>query len=376
MVNAPALVTFASNRAVRSVALDATLWDEPTTGIGLYTRELASALLAQGVTVERLGAQRSGERPRRMQSRTAWALAELPDVLLASTAQLFHAVNNFNLPLRRMPGKRMVLTVHDVIPDLFPRTVSVPYRWQFRLWLTRSLKVADRVICVSRCTRADLLRRFEVDAERVHVVPNGVDHLDRLPPLDATSARYLDSLALPEAFVLYAGSLAARKNVGLVLDALVELRRRGRNVPLVLAGQSWFGSGEVERRIGRLRADGFDLRPLGYLEPALFYAVMRRATVFVFPSLYEGFGLPPLEAMKLGVPCVVSNAGSLPEVVGDAAVQVPPDDALRFAREVERLWTQKEARAQLSEAGRKRAAGFTWAKTAERTIAVYREALR
>ena len=101
-----------------------------------------------------------------------------------------------------------------------------------------------------------------------------------------------------------------------------------------------------------------------------------RATVFAFPSRYEGFGLPPLEAMALGVPCVVSNAGSLPEVVGDAAKQVHPDDAGRFAREVEVLLTNEDERARLSELGKRQAAKFTWERAAAETIAVYREALR
>lgn len=361
---------------VSSVALDATLWDEPTTGIGLYTHELAAALKARGLTIERLGAETTGEAPRRSTSRTAWALTELTDALLSSPSPIFHALNNFNLPLRRMPGKRMVLTVHDLIPDLLPETVSIAFKWQFRLWLIRSLHIADQVICVSQRTRQDLLRRFEVDADRVHVVHNGVDHVDRVPALDHTSTQYLDALALPQKYVLYAGSLDARKNVGLVLDGMAELQRRGRGVPLVLAGQSWFGSGPIETRIAKMRADGLDLRPLGYLDPSLFYEVMRRATVFAFPSRYEGFGLPPLEAMRLGVPCVVSNAGALPEVCGDGALMVRPDDLGHFTRAIDTLLTLEPERARLSELGRKQAAKFTWAKAAEQTLAVYREALR
>lgn len=355
------------------IALDATLWDEPTTGIGLYTRELAAALTGLGVEVERLGARISGEAPRRTASRTLYALGELPAALRQSDARVFHAVGNFNLPLVRVPGKRTVLTVHDVIPDLLPGTVSTAFRWQFRLWLSRSLQVADRVICVSECTRRDLLRRFEVDPGIVSVVHNGVDHLDRVPPPDKVGEQYLAALALPPDFVLYAGSLDARKNVGLVLDAVELLARRGRKVPLVLAGPSWFGSGPIERRLVQLRERGLEVRPLGYLSPSLFYAVMRRAGVFVFPSKYEGFGLPPLEAMHLGVPCVVSNAGSLPEVCGDAALQVSPDDADGLAHAIERLLDDEGERAHFSASGRKQAARFTWARAAEQTLAIYRQ---
>ncbi len=281
------------------IAFDATLWDEPTTGIGLYTRCLASALEGQGVTLERFGARVSGEHPRGRMGRTGYALARLPKDLKGSPARLFHALGNFNLPLTRLPGKAYVLTVHDLIPLTMRETVSTAFRWQFRLWLTRSLMVADRVVCVSAHTRDELLARFPEAAGRTEVVHNGVDHVDT-ERLDATGEAFVRALALPKDYVLYAGSLDVRKNVGLVLDALERLRARGRKAPLVMAGQSWFGSGAVEKRVGRMRAEGFEILPLGYQSAPVFYELMRRAAVFVFPSRGEGFGLPPLEAMRLG----------------------------------------------------------------------------
>jgi glycosyltransferase involved in cell wall biosynthesis len=361
---------------VRAVALDATLWDEPTTGIRLYVRSLHDALARRGVRVALLGARHSGDAPRTAASRSGYVIGELPRALGRTDAPLFHAVGNFNLPLTRVPGKRLVLTVHDLIPEILPETVSRAYRMQFKLWLGRSAQLADRIICVSERTRRDLLSQHAVEEGKVTVVHNGVDHVDRVPPLDRTGAEYLDSLGLPERFVLYAGSLDARKNVSLVLEALLLLKQRGRRETLVLAGQSWFGSGAVEKRIAILRASGLDLRPLGYLAPSLFYAVMRRAGVFAFPSRYEGFGLPPLEAMRLGVPCIVSDGGALPEVCGDAAVKVSPDDRVALALAVERLLDDGAERERLTSAGRARAAQFTWDACAERTLEVYREALR
>jgi glycosyltransferase involved in cell wall biosynthesis len=309
-------------------------------------------------------------------SRTAYVIGELPGALHRTDAPVFHAVGNFNLPLTRIAGKRLVLTVHDLIPEILPETVSRAYRVQFRVWLGRSVELADRIICVSERTRRDLLSRYEVNGSKVAVIPNGVDHVDRVPPLDRTGTEYLDTLALPDRFILYAGSLDPRKNVSLVLDALASLRQKGRRETLVLAGQSWFGSGPVEKRIARLRADGLDVRPLGFLAPSLFYALMQRASIFIFPSLYEGFGLPPLEAMRFGVPCVVSDAGALPEVCADAALIVSPDDAAGLARAIERLLDDSPERERLSAAGRRRAARFTWDACAGRTLEVYRAALR
>ncbi len=361
--------------SIGPIAFDASLWDEPTTGIGLYTRCLAAALEGEGVPLERFGARLSGEHPRGQTGRTTWALARLPRDLRGSSARLFHALGNFNLPLTRTPGKAYVLTVHDLIPLTMRETVSTAFRWQFRLWLTRSLRVADRILCVSAHTRDELLARFPEAAGRTEVVHNGVDHVDA-ERLDLTGEDFVRALALPKDYVLYAGSLDVRKNVGLVLDALERLRARGRPASLVLAGQSWFGSGAVETRVGRMRAAGFEIRPLGYQSAPVFYELMRRAALFVFPSRGEGFGLPPLEAMRLGTATVVSTAGSLPEVCADAAPAVSPDDAEGLADVIDRLLRSPEERLSWVEKGRRRAADFTWKRAAERTLSAYEAALQ
>jgi glycosyltransferase involved in cell wall biosynthesis len=356
------------------IALDASLWDEPTTGIGLYTRCLAEALGQQGVRVERLGARTSGEAPRGRMGRSAWVLAGLPQVLSRSQARLYHALGNFNLPLQRPPGMACVLTVHDLIPLLLPETVSTAFRWQFRLWLARSVRVAHAVVCVSERTREDLVARFPEAAGKAVVVHHGVDHVLG-PRLDSTGEDFLRALALPERYVLYAGSLDRRKNVALVLEALERLHARGLRASLVMVGQSWYGAGPVEARLARMREQGHDLRPLGYQPEPILYELMRRARAFVFPSRYEGFGLPPLEAMRLGTPAVVSTAGSLPEVCGPAPA-VGVDDSEGLAQVLERLLGSEQEHRRLAEAGLRHAERFTWAHAARQTLAVYEQALR
>ncbi len=353
------------------VAFDATLWDEPTTGIALYTRELYGALNRTGLPMERWGARRTGEAPRGEHSRTGWTLGTLPTWLDARKPALFHAVSNFNLPLRRTRSVPYVLTVHDLVPLLLPETVSPQFRWQFRLWLARSLAVAQQVICVSDVARRSVLERFEVDPRKLHVVHHGVDHVDRVPLPDATTTKWLDALGLETPFVLYAGALDARKNVELVLRAVERLHDGGLRVPLVMAGQRWFGAGHIEAEIQRVRERGVDVRPLGYLTASVFYALMRRAGVFVFPSRYEGFGLPPLEAMRLGVPTIVSTEGSLPEVCGPGAAQVRPDDVSGLATLLSRWLTSSTERERWSKQGQRHAAGFSWAQTARLTASLY-----
>ena len=353
-----------------TVALDAVLWDEPTTGIGLYTRQVARALGDLGVPVLRVGARSSGEYPRSLRSRTLYALAELPRTLGKLRPPVFHAVGNFDLPLQRLRGTAYVLTVHDLIPLELPETVSLSFHWQFRLWLERSLRIADHVVCDSATTRLGLLERFGwLDESRVTVAHLGVDHVQS-PVLDATSRTFLDALGLPNEYLLYVGTLDARKNVALVLDALERLKP-WRNVPFVLVGQRWYGSGPVERRIREMRSAGYDIRTLGFQPEAVLHTLMQRATLFVFPSRGEGFGLPPLEAMALGTPVVVSTAGALPEVCGDAAVQVRADDAEGLAASLRRLLESPDERRARGEAGRKHADQFRWARVGEHLASVY-----
>lgn len=358
-----------------SVAFDATLWDEPTTGIGLYTRSLARALRDQGTGLRLLGARHSGDAPRGKQGRSDFFIRKLPELLASGDEPLFHGVSNFTLPLVRVPGRKMVLTVHDVIPLLVPQSVSRAYRWQFRLWMARSLRVADSIICISDRTRLDLLARFPVSTDKLHVVHLGVDHVDDVRKPNGEEAATLAGFGLPERFVLYASALDARKNVRLLLDACLSLRRRGEPVTLVLAGQRWFGSGSVEEAVGSLRAAGLDIRVLGYQPEAVLYELMRRATAFVLPSRYEGFGLPPLEAMRLGTPVLVSDAGALPEVCGDAARYFHPDHVEGLASLLSEVLSSRAERERLIRAGTARAARFTWKQTAGRTLDVYRRAL-
>jgi glycosyltransferase involved in cell wall biosynthesis len=353
------------------LALDASLWDEPITGIALYTRQLHRALTERGLSVERWGARKSGEHPRGRWSRTAWTLGALPALLSVRRPALYHAVANFNLPLERAAGVPLVLTFHDAVPLLLPKTVSRAFRWQFQVWLARAARVADRIICVSEFAKQSLRAAVDVNEAKLHVVHHGVDHVATVPAPDATTVAWLDALGLSTPFVLYAGALDARKNVELVLSAMERLHDGGRRATLVLAGQRWFGSGAIEREVVRLKERGVDVRPLGYLDDAVFYALMRRAGVFVFPSRSEGFGLPPLEAMRLGVPTIVSNVSSLPEIVGDGAWAVGVDDVAGLAQQLDRLLGSEAQRSALAGAGLRRAERFTWSRCALETTKVY-----
>jgi glycosyltransferase involved in cell wall biosynthesis len=353
------------------IALDGTLFDEPTTGIGLYARALFRALAPHQQALEVWGAKSSGAHRRQTSSRSRFVWFELPQLLRRNEPTVYHALGNFNLPWVKTSAARLVLTVHDLIPLRLPHTVSRAFHWQFRVALARAVRVADAIVCVSETTQRLLHAAFPESEQKTNVIYHGVDHTEWNAPADRIAHQWIDALALPEHFVLYAGSLDMRKNVELVLRAVSHLHRGGLPATLVVVGQTWFGSGPVQALLAALMAQGVDIRVLGHLHDSVFFEVMRRASAFAFCSLDEGFGLPPLEAMALGVPTVVSRAGALPEICGEGAQYVGTNDTVALADALAGLLTSPAARQRWSQRARTRAASFLWSKTAAQTSRIY-----
>jgi alpha-1,3-rhamnosyl/mannosyltransferase len=275
-----------------------------------------------------------------------WEQLLLADRLRAVSAALVHGPNLF-LPLRRpCPG---VVTVHDLAfeahPDDFhPRTLT-----KLRLLARRCARSAERVICVSEHTRADACARWGLDPARTRVVPPA-------PALAVGTGRPPDG-----PYLLAVGALRAKKNLRRLVAAHALLRAEGLPHRLVLAGPD-AGEGAA------LRAPGVELT--GQLDDARLDALMRGAAAVVHPSLYEGFGLVPLEAMARGVPVAMARATALPGTGADAAVYFDPLDERDIAAAVRHALEDRDA---LGALGRRRAAAFTWEGTARATLAVYRE---
>jgi glycosyltransferase involved in cell wall biosynthesis len=267
-------------------------------------------------------------------------------------------------------GAPLVATIHDLAPlrfaDRYPRSVRLALKQGVRF----ATREADRVICPSESTAAELRDLLGVGDDRVRVVPHGV----AMPVPDVVEAEaFVAKRGIPEPYVLWVGTQEERKNVGIVIEAFGRIAARDRSVSLVLHGpQGWLGAPVAER----IRALGLEPRTfvsegsLRRTELAFLYA---RATVFVFPSLYEGFGLPVLEAMACGAPVVTSDRSALPESAGDAGVLVDPASAEAVADAVLTLLDDTDRRTELRRRGRARAAGFSWDVTARRTWAVYQE---
>jgi glycosyltransferase involved in cell wall biosynthesis len=299
----------------------------------------------------------------------SWALFRRP-ALPGSlrSADVVHAPTPAGVPPVG-PGRRTVVTVHDVAflahPDLFPRR----WRWAYRAGLTRAVRTADAIIAVSRHTADDLARRTRADADKIHVIPLAASLPTSRTDVDETLTR----MDIPAPYLLFVGTLEPRKNLLSLVRAYRRLAAEGSNHSLVLAGAVGWESGPLMHELS-LDAPGRIL-VRGLVDPGEIDALYRGAAALVYPSVYEGFGLPVLEAMSRGTPCVVSNVTSLPEVAGDAAVYIDPGSVEEMAVAIERVIQDEELRAGLIERGQARAAQFTWDETARRTLEVYKSIL-
>jgi glycosyltransferase involved in cell wall biosynthesis len=307
--------------------------------------------------------------------RILWEQTVLPALALRDGVDLLHCPLNVRPVLSRAP---VVLTIHDLTFVRFPDRFH-PLKQRYLARLTRlSARRARRILADSAATKRDVEAAFGIPAGRVDVVYPGVDEDFRpYDPGDAADRAALDDFrearGLPARYVLYQGTLEPRKNVDKLVEAFAGVARRGLPHALVLAGGKGWGYDAIFRAVERLGL-GERVRFPGYVarrEQPLWYGA---AEAFVYPSQYEGFGLPVLEAMACGVPVITSNTSSLPEVVGDAGVTVDPADVGALEEALVAVLTDGGRAAALGAAGRRRAGGFTWRGAAEACVAAYRAA--
>ncbi|MDP8922847.1 MAG: glycosyltransferase family 4 protein [Chloroflexota bacterium] len=304
-------------------------------------------------------------------ARIAWEQTVLPLELARTRADLLHALG-FVAPFAwRGPT---VVTVYDLSFMRFPELFNRGNRLYLRTFTPPSLRRADRVITISEHTKRDVVELCGVPPERVTPILLAADPRFRPAPPDEVAA-FRARKGLPDRFILYLGTLEPRKNVETLVRAYAELRRRGiTDCDLVLAGARGWQYEPVFQLVESLGL-GASVHFPGFVadaEQALWYS---GAVIFAYPSLYEGFGLPLLEAMACGTPVVASRSSSLPEVVGEAGVLVNPSDSHELSAALYELLVSDERRASLRSAGLARARTFSWRRMANETVQVYREVL-
>jgi len=308
----------------------------------------------------------------------------------ASRADLFHIVDHGNGHVGyALRGRPLVITCHDLVPlragiGSIPNSgLSAASVAKFR-WIVSAVRHADAVIAISQSTRRDVVRFLGVPDDRIRVIPHGVD--EHFRPLGESAAaeigRFRHHLGIPEGaeVIIHVSNLSSYKNLPGVLRALeVVVRRFGRDVRLLRVGDRLRGAqGGLARDLWRLALD-LGVAPYvheaGHLSGPPLVTAYNAADVMLFPSWWEGLGIPPLEAMACGVPVVVSDRASLPEVAGDAGVQVAPDDYGGMAAAVVRLLDDAGWRRRRIASGLAQAARFSWARTAADTLRVYQDVL-
>jgi glycosyltransferase involved in cell wall biosynthesis len=368
-----------TSRVLR-VGIDGRAFTSPAAGVRRYVHQLAPALLELGEPLEivALGGKpvvppgvTQVPEPPHPPSNLGWTLVGLPMAAACAGVDLIHAPAYTAPFLSRLP---IVITIHDVSYERHPEWY--PYRrdWVRRAFYRRSAKAAKQILTDSAFSAAEIAAAYGIDPNLIAVVPLGVAPgfapADRDVPLDLPAG-------VTTPFLLHVGDLHERRNLPMLVDALIEARRHfggAAGLSLVLAG--------VDRGV----ADGLCAMAsdagipdavvrLGVVEDERLAVLYRAAAALVYPSLYEGFGLPVLEAMACGTPVIASTAASIPEVLGDAGLLLPPDDTSAWVDAILRVMNDESLRAAMRAAGLVRSTTFTWAHTARLTLAAYRRAL-
>jgi glycosyltransferase involved in cell wall biosynthesis len=298
-----------------------------------------------------------------------WKHAALPLALLRDRADVFHSPTG-TLPL--LTACRRVVTIHDLFAEVEPAWFPPRMGAQLRTAQRQAARSADAIIAVSETTRRDLISRYGVPANRVHMVHNGVDHA-RFRPVTVDRDEVARRYGVPTPFVLFVGSLLPWRNGPRLLRAVARLRERCPDLGcgLLFVGRDIWGTDPTQRLAAQQGWTDW-ARFAGYVDDDDLPTLYAAAAVFAYPSLYDGFGIPPVEAMACATPVVASTRGALPEVLGEAALLVDPTDEAALAEALLRAIQQPD---ELRRRGLERAARYAWTRAADQTWQVYQRVM-
>ncbi len=290
-------------------------------------------------------------------------------MIIRERLDVFWGTNNL-LPLGLPLELAKIVTIHDLILPLYAKDADLLSRSVHWLFGRGSARQADRIITVSHSTVRDLQRLYGIPAAKIEVIHNGV-RLECKPRDPRTAAEFVaNKYRVSKDYLLTVGTIGPHKNMTTLVKAMKLLRERGEHSTQLLAvGAQDRKNSQVLEAIRSSNLTGEDIRFLGYVPDEDLPMLYSGSSLFVFPSLYEGFGLPLAEAMACGVPVVASNTSSIPEVVGDAGLLVPPAQPEAFAEAILRVRSDKGLRKAMIEKGLIQAAGFRWDTSARRHLA-------
>ena len=313
--------------------------------------------------------------------RSAKGYLEFRSALKRLSCDLVHIPNLFSIP-RVLPCP-YVMTVHDMLEHMSRARQQTGFWGSVHVQMTKQvLRGAARIFAVSNFTRTDIEKYFDIPSSRIEVVYNAIDERflrGHATPADRDLIAQRYQVTYP--FLLYAGRISPHKNVVRMIEAFSALKTELEkdqlypDLKLIIIGDDLSGNPDLRRTVIRSGVQN-DVRFLGFVPIEVLRIFYDGAKVFVFPSLYEGFGLPPLEAMAHGTPVVTSNVSSLPEVVGNAAVMVNPENVFEIMRALHRVLTDKALRDRMKERSYRQAAKFSWEISVRRILDVYRQVAR
>jgi glycosyltransferase involved in cell wall biosynthesis len=297
----------------------------------------------------------------------------VPWTLVRVRAGLFHEPHYVLPPLTHC---RSVVTIHDCIHLRFPQYLPKPGALAYaRAQMGAAVRRSDRILTVSEASKRDILRYFRVPESKINVIYNAIDERFGEAPDDEEVARVRERYQLNDPFVLYAGNIKPHKNLERLIEAFQMLRKGDlEHVKLLIIGDEISKYATLRRAVHHYKLHKH-VRFFGFVPDKTLAVLYRLASVFVFPSLYEGFGLPPLEAMASGTPVITSNVSSLPEVVGDAALLIDPYDAGAIAAAMRQVLTEPALREDLRRRGLQRVREFSWERSVRRVREIYGEVL-
>jgi glycosyltransferase involved in cell wall biosynthesis len=367
------------------VGFDGRALSSPAAGVRRYTRELVAALVASGLPIEILslgGAPPAiegvGHRPEPWHPPTnvGWTMMGLARAAHGAALDVYHGPAYTAPPWGVHP---LVLTIHDVSYARHPEWY--PYRrdWMRRSFYRASARAADAIVTDSEFSKQEIVEAYGLTPDRIAVIPLGVSDVFRPAPIPPESGDGAPRIAAVtrKPFILHVGDLHPRRKLEVALGALIEARRSPRvgEIVLVLAGVDR-GIGEALKQKAAAAGAPDALVLAGEVDEPTLVALYQRARAFVYPSVYEGFGLPMLEAMACGTPVIAARAATAVEVTGTAALLAPPDDDRAWVEALAAVLTDAARAASMRAAGVARAAAFTWGRTAARTYEVYRRTAR
>ncbi|PKO14170.1 MAG: glycosyltransferase family 1 protein [Chloroflexi bacterium HGW-Chloroflexi-10] len=295
-----------------------------------------------------------------------------PYLIKKYNIDLFHGLH-YSIPI--IASCKTISTIHDMTFFLFPKKHLWIKKIYFRFFIRYSSKYADKIIAISDSTKKDLLRILKGDPLKIVTVPLAVDPSFHKIGTDHQLSSVRQKYQLPEKFILFVGLIEPRKNVGLLIRSFAAFRKENNDeTHLVIAGRWGWESEAILNLVKNLKLSEFVHFP-GYIEQIDMPYIYNLATLFIYPSIYEGFGLPVLEAMASGTPVITSNISSMPEFVGDAGVLIEPDNQDDLTSAIHHLLIHDEFRKEMSEKAILQAKQYTWTNTATKTMKIYSELL-